>query len=43
MKAEPHVEICLRCGTEMEWRHGSWQCSKCRLKLGCCDGDCGEE
>ncbi|HET7045606.1 MAG TPA: hypothetical protein VFI37_12215 [Gaiellaceae bacterium] len=35
--AEP--EKCLRCGAEMEWRHGTWQCSRCRLKLGCCEGE----
>ena len=32
-------EICLRCGAEMEWRHGTWQCAKCRFKLGCCEGE----
>src|SRR5205823_10175202 len=32
-------EICLRCGAEMEWRHGTWQCTRCRLKLGCCEGE----
>lgn len=22
----------------MAWRHGTWQCPQCRLKLGCCEG-----
>jgi hypothetical protein len=35
-------EICLRCGAEMEWRHGTWQCAKCRFKLGCCEGEAGD-
>jgi len=26
----------------MEWRHGTWQCAKCRLKLGCCEGETGD-
>ena len=34
------VELCLRCGAEMVWRHSSWQCPKCRWKLGCCEGEC---
>jgi len=33
------VECCLRCGAEMEWRHSTWQCPKCLLKLGCCEGE----
>ncbi|HZO96383.1 MAG TPA: hypothetical protein VFB42_03330 [Gaiellaceae bacterium] len=33
------TEPCLRCGAEMEWRHGTWQCPRCRLKLGCCEGE----
>ena len=37
---EKVVELCLRCGAEMEWRHGTWQCVKCRFKLGCCEGEC---
>ena len=32
-------ERCWRCGAEMEWRHGTWQCAKCRFKLGCCEGE----
>jgi ribosomal protein L40E len=43
VKTEPLVEICLRCGAKMEWRHATWQCPRCALKLGCCEGDCGEE
>ncbi|HVM18025.1 MAG TPA: hypothetical protein VM290_10635 [Gaiellaceae bacterium] len=42
----PTAERCLRCATTMEWRHGTWQCPRCRLKLGCCEGDtngCGAE
>lgn len=35
-------ESCLRCGAEMEWRHQTWQCGRCRFKLGCCEGDVGE-
>jgi hypothetical protein len=33
------AEKCWRCGFTMEWRHGTWQCSRCRFKLGCCEGD----
>jgi hypothetical protein len=33
------VEPCLRCSAAMEWRHGTWQCPRCRLKLGCCEGE----
>jgi transposase len=33
------VERCLRCSASMEWRHGTWQCPRCRLKLGCCEGE----
>ncbi|MFL5926894.1 MAG: hypothetical protein ACJ77E_08175 [Gaiellaceae bacterium] len=32
-------ESCWRCGAAMEWRHGTWQCSRCRFKLGCCEGE----
>jgi ribosomal protein L40E len=39
---EPHVEICLRCGAAMEWRHATFQCPRCRYKIGCCEGDTGE-
>jgi hypothetical protein len=41
------MELCLRCGSEMEWRHGTWQCVTCRFKLGCCEGEptelCGDD
>jgi hypothetical protein len=36
------VELCLRCGAGMEWRHGTWQCPRCRFKIGCCEGETGE-
>ena len=32
-------ERCWRCGAEMEWRHATWQCARCHLKLGCCEGE----
>ena len=32
------AEKCLRCSADMEWRHGTWQCPRCRFKLGCCEG-----
>jgi hypothetical protein len=32
-------ESCWRCGAAMEWRHGTWQCPRCRFKLGCCEGE----
>ena len=32
------IERCWRCNAEMEWRHGTWQCPRCRFKLGCCEG-----
>jgi hypothetical protein len=35
-------EICLRCGAEMEWRQSTWQCPRCKLKLGCCEGETGD-
>jgi hypothetical protein len=35
---EPVDEWCLRCSAAMEWRHGTWQCPRCRFKLGCCEG-----
>jgi len=34
-------ERCLRCGAAMEWRHQTWQCPRCRFKIGCCEGDAG--
>ena len=36
------AESCVRCGAAMEWRHQTWQCPRCRFKLGCCEGACGE-
>jgi hypothetical protein len=33
------TERCWRCSAEMEWRHGTWQCPRCRFKLGCCEGE----
>ncbi len=35
-------ESCLRCGAEMEWRQSTWQCPRCRFKLGCCEGEAGD-
>jgi len=26
----------------MEWRHQTWQCPRCRFKIGCCEGETGE-
>jgi hypothetical protein len=37
-----YVEKCLRCGAAMDWRHQTWQCPRCRFKLGCCEGQTGE-
>jgi hypothetical protein len=37
------TESCLRCGAEMEWRHETWQCPRCRFKIGCCEGQSPEE
>ena len=28
-----------RCSAEMEWRHATWQCPRCKWKLGCCEGE----
>ena len=36
---EMEAESCWRCGAKMEWRHGTWQCGRCRFKLGCCEGE----
>jgi hypothetical protein len=33
------AERCWRCSATMEWRHGTWQCPRCRFKLGCCEGE----
>ena len=38
LRAAP-AELCLRCGAVMEWRHQTWQCPRCGLKLGCCEGE----
>jgi hypothetical protein len=27
----------------MQWLHQTWQCPRCRFKLGCCEGACGEQ
>jgi hypothetical protein len=35
-------EICPRCSAAMEWRHGTFQCPKCRYKVGCCEGETGD-
>ena len=35
-------ETCPRCSAEMEWRHGTFQCPKCRYKVGCCEGETGD-
>jgi hypothetical protein len=40
--AEQLTEPCLRCGAAMEWRHGTFQCPRCRFKIGCCEGITGE-
>ena len=40
---QPAVERCLRCSASMEWRHGTWQCPRCRFKLGCCEGESPED
>jgi hypothetical protein len=33
------VERCWRCSEPMHWVHGTWQCPRCRFKLGCCEGE----
>ncbi|HEX6490509.1 MAG TPA: hypothetical protein VF002_03925 [Gaiellaceae bacterium] len=38
-RLEPAVELCLRCGAALEWRHQTWQCPSCAFKLGCCEGE----
>jgi len=40
--SEPYAEPCLRCGAAMDWRHQTWQCPRCRFKLGCCEGESPE-
>ena len=41
--APPAIERCIRCAAPMEWRHQTWQCPRCRFKLGCCEGDACDE
>jgi len=26
----------------MDWRHQTWQCPRCRFKLGCYEGEAGD-
>jgi hypothetical protein len=33
------AEACWRCGAVMRWLHGTWQCGRCRFKVGCCEGE----
>ena len=33
------VETCWRCAAAMAWVHGTWQCPRCKFKLGCCEGE----
>jgi hypothetical protein len=33
------VETCWRCATPMVWVQSTWQCPKCKWKLGCCEGE----
>lgn len=40
--AGEEAERCLRCAAAMEWRHGTWQCPRCRYKVGCCEGPTAE-
>jgi hypothetical protein len=40
--AEAAVESCPRCSAPMEWRHGTFQCPRCRFKVGCCEGLTGD-
>ncbi|HKB92714.1 MAG TPA: hypothetical protein VKC62_00585 [Gaiellaceae bacterium] len=42
LQGATETESCMRCGTSMEWRHGTWQCPRCRFKVGCCEGDTGD-
>jgi hypothetical protein len=32
-------ESCWRCGATMLWIQSTWQCPRCKWKLGCCEGD----
>jgi len=38
----PALEPCPRCAAAMEWRHGTFQCPRCRFKVGCCEGLTGD-
>jgi len=33
------IEMCWRCPTPMAFVHGTWQCPRCKYKLGCCEGE----
>jgi hypothetical protein len=33
------IEMCWRCPTPMAFVHGTWQCPRCKFKLGCCEGE----
>ena len=33
------IEMCPRCGAAMNWIQSTWQCPRCRFKLGCCEGE----
>ena len=33
------AENCWRCGATMAFVHGTWQCPRCKFKLGCCEGE----
>ena len=32
-------EVCPRCFSTMQWRHGCFQCPDCTYKAGCCEGE----
>ncbi len=33
------IELCWRCGAAMLWVQSTWQCPRCKWKLGCCEGE----
>jgi hypothetical protein len=35
-------ERCPRCSASMHWVHGTFQCPRCRFKIGCCEGPTAE-
>lgn len=37
------ASICPRCGQLMIVVHSSFQCPKCKFKVGCCEGPTGED